>query len=250
MAKSSKKTTKSASKKRRATTRSVRARSAARTSSRARPSAPAAERRANEVLVEQTIELLHAHERIVGQSFVRIGEHLLEEYFGGDVDLARSHDPTKPRSYARLVARAGAETDWDVADFRRAVVIALVARSLPSAMVEKIAPSRLVRLAAIDDPTERTALANRVANGELDDLTFRELVSRASGADRRGGGPKRMAGPMRIAAGVERILDLGDEVDAFDAKEIARVPETARNAIRHRLRAAIERLQVMVRALG
>ena len=55
---------------------------------------------------------------------------------------------------------------------------------------------------------------------------------------------------MRVISGVERVLELSEEVDAFDAREIARVPDSARDALRRRLRTAIERLHAMVAALG
>lgn len=208
-----------------------------------------AERRADDRLVSKTIAVLARHDRRVAASLREVGEHVLRTYFGNDPKLAQSNDPTKARSYARLAARAEAETDWSVDDFRRAVRIAVVARSLPENVAQKLAPSKLLRLYAVDDAAARAVLAKRVADGEVDEDGFRVAVAKLAGTDRRGG-RERVPGVVRLITSVERAVELADEADAFDAAEIARVPESARDALRRRARDAIERLESLVRFLG
>ncbi len=55
---------------------------------------------------------------------------------------------------------------------------------------------------------------------------------------------------MRVVSGVGRVLELCDSVDAFDARELARVPDTVRYALPRRLRTAMERLHAVVVALA
>jgi hypothetical protein len=160
----------------------------------------------------------------------------------------RSSSPTKPKSFARLAARAKAETEWTIEDFRRAVKMALVARTLDEWVVEKIAPSKLVRLAAIDDPARRDVLAARVAAGELSDRQFRVAVAKEAG-ERRSGGPVRVAGPVRTVGAVERVIEDAEEADAFDAAEVKRVPAEARAALKRRLREAVRKLNELIRSL-
>lgn len=158
------------------------------TAARKPPSKRGAERRPDERLVNETVRLARRHDRRVSASLREIGEHVLRAYFfADDLQLARSNDPTKPRTYALLAARAEAETDWTAADFRRAVRIAIVARTLRPGVAAKLAPSKLLRLYAVDDTAHRAVLAKRVAEGELDEAAFRIAVAKLAGTHRRGG---------------------------------------------------------------
>jgi hypothetical protein len=209
---------------------------------------PVSETRADEKLVSRTIALLNRHDRAVAASLRRIGESIIRDYFGGDVELVRSNDPHKGKSLARLAARAQRETDWTEGDFRRAVRIALVARTLDERVVAKIAPSKLMRLSAIEDPAARDVLAARVAAGELTDRQFRVAVARAAGKSQRFG-PRRQPAPVHLVNGVERVIAQGVEAEAFRASEWERVPVAVRAGLKRRLGSAVARLQKLMRSL-
>ncbi len=219
---------------------------------RAKPSAAkpsgatpsAGEARADEALVDRSMELLHAHDERVADSVREIGEHLLESYFGGDEQLARSRVARRPLSYERLAARAEAETSWDAADLRRAVTAALVSRSLPSALAERVPATYLVRLDSVDDPSVRAELAARIANGELRGHAAKETITLASVGRRRGGRPPT-PGPIRLANGLERLLDRSDDFGGLDPSAVQELDQLARASLAGRIDDVARRLAAL-----
>jgi hypothetical protein len=189
--------------------------------------------------------MLHRHDRAAAKSMREIGESIFRDYFAGDVGLVVSNDPFKAKSFARLGVRAERETEWSVGDFRRAVRLALVARTLPERTVARIAPSKLVRMWGIDDAAARSVLAARVAAGELTDRQFRVAVARLAG-ERQRSGPRRLAAPVHLVNGVESAIEQGIEAEAFRKEEVARVPAEARAGLKRRLRSAIARLENLI----
>jgi hypothetical protein len=165
----------------------------------------ATETSADERLVQRTLARLGEHDRTVGMAMRKVGAAVIDDYFGGDVELARSNKPTKPKSFARLVKLAAKETEWTVADFRRAVTAERVARSLPRAIADALLPSYLVRLSSIDDPAVRVEVAKKIASGEVRGRAAEELVAKKSGGNPQGG-RKRVAGPVRVIGDVERVM--------------------------------------------
>src|SRR5690606_3157039 len=191
-----------------------------------------AEERADEDLVERSIALLDEHEERVADAALAVGAHLFESYFAGDEALARSRVPAKPLSYDRLVARAEAETSWDAADLRRALVAALVHRSLPADIAERVPASYLARLDAVGDPAERAALAARIADGELRGRPAEEAIALASHAP---AGRSRVPGPLRLANALSRLVDRASHFGGFDGMEARGLDELARAAPAGRL---------------
>ncbi|MCZ7682979.1 MAG: histone H1-like repetitive region-containing protein [Sandaracinaceae bacterium] len=215
--------------------------------SAAKPSAAtpsAGEARADEALVDRSMELLHAHDERVADSVREIGEHLLESYFGGDEQLARSRVARRPLSYERLAARAEAETSWDAADLRRAVTAALVSRSLPSALAERVPATYLVRLDSVDDPSVRAELAARIANLELRGHAAKEAITLASVGRRRGGRPPT-PGPIRLANGLERLLDRSDDFGGLDPSAVQELDQLARASLAGRIDDVARRLAAL-----
>lgn len=219
-----------------------------RTKPEAKPRRAPAERRADTRLVGETLEMLREHDRTVSVSLREIGEHLLLSYFDDDEKLAQSNAPTKRRSYAGLVRLAKKEAGWKEEDFRRAVKLAIVARTLPSALVPRLSATRILRLGAIDDLPARVAFAAEVARTEMSEDDFRERILPLTSKERRGGRTV-LPSPARLAAELERDLDRAAEADAFDPDELARVPATALPTLERRLAAAITRLEALLRAV-
>lgn len=207
-----------------------------------------AETRPDRGLVSTTLDLLRKHDRAVTVSLRDIGEHLLVHYFGDDEALAESNDPVKTKSYAALAKEAAEETEWHEEDFRRAVKLAVVARTLPEALVAQLSVTRLLRLDAIDDLSKRVAFAAEVARSDMPEADFRERILPLTGEERRGGRPV-LSPASRSTASLERLLDQADDTDAFSRREIARLTPMARQNLASRLRTAITRLEEAVRLL-
>lgn len=215
---------------------------------RTAPRRSKSEARPDERLVLRTVEKLHEHDRAVTASMRDVGETILADYFGGDEELAQSNSPVKAKSYARLAALASEETEWKEEDLRRAVKLAIVAKSLPDQVASAISTTRLLRIAGIDDPAKRREFAAVVARGEMSEPEFRARIAPLTGERRRGGRIAAVA-PVRFVAMIESAVETGEEIDAFDADQIARIPETALPTLERRLRTAIGKLEDLLRAV-
>lgn len=199
----------------------------------------AAERRADETLVARTLGLLRDHDRRLADARRQVGAHVLESYFGGDEELARSISPIKPRSFALLAERADEETSWSGRDLSEAVRTELCARSLPAALADQIDATYLLRLAAVDDKSRRAEIAVRIASGLLTGIDAKNAIAEAA-AGGRGGGRKRQADAVQFAAALERALDRADADTAFDARELVEVAD--REDLARRLQVAADRI--------
>lgn len=199
---------------------------------------------ADAALVDESLDVLHAHGDDLGCSLPQVGEHLIERYFDGDEDLARDRTPAKPRSYELLVARAESETAWDAADLRRSVIAALAARTLPEDLARAVPASHLVRLDTVADPAVRTSLAQQIASGELRGHTAAEAIAQASGA--KGRAARAPApGPVRLANALERLLDRADDFGGLDAMSVRHLEELERAAIAGRIDDVARRLTAL-----
>lgn len=209
---------------------------------KALPAATPAEAAADVPLVGRTLALLHEQDRAAATGRRAIGAHLLDEYFGGSAELARSRSPVKATSYALLAQRAAEETSWDARDFREAVTIELCARSLPVALVEKLDPTYLLRLFAIDDPSARASVAARIAGGEAQGQEAKDLIAKHAGVERRGGRELRPAAE-RAASALERALARAEEDAAFTEPLLDAIVGEGRVALGRRFAALAEALQ-------
>lgn len=151
-------------------------------------------------LIERTLALIAAQEEASGAGRRAIGEHLLDEYFGGDAALVRSKSPLKAKSYALLAKRAPSESGWTEADLRKAVTIAIVYRSLPGAFRDLVPSYYLERLGSIDDEPARIALAKRIASSELRGKKADDAIAKAGTTERAGGRARKPAALKAIDA--------------------------------------------------
>lgn len=208
-----------------------------------RKAAPRAERAADRRLVERTLGLIAAHEEssVAGQR--AIGEHLLDEYYGGDAALARSKSPVRGKSYALLAERVR-ESGWSANDLRRAIVIAIVYRDLPAAYRDLIAASLLERLGSIEDAGKRLDLAKRIASSELRGKRADAAIAKAGAPERSGGRPRK---PAALKA-IEALLRAGERTPVR-ARELGALDDTTRQDLRDRARALRKQLDALLKIL-
>jgi len=207
------------------------------------------ERRADERLVEESLSLILAQEDMTGSAVRAIGEHVIDRYFDGDIDLALSKNPTKPKSYAMLARRAKGETNWSQTDFRRAVKIAIAYRSLATSMRDRISPWLLERLASIDDQTIRREIAARIAKEGLRGDAAENVIAQAGATERRGGRPA-VAGAVRFARTVHRLIEQADDRRDFAHRALGALAPKARRTLAAQLRAVAARLTKLAQALA
>lgn len=199
------------------------------------------ERKADTTLVERTLALIEQHEDKTGARERAIGEHVLDEYFGGDVEAALAKTPRKPKSFALLAERAVERTRWTERDLRDAVSLAIVWRSLPVRVRAKLTARTLRRLASIDDVASRRAVAAKIASGEVKGAAAEQAIIDA-GASERGGGRKPTPAHVRFASSLERAMTRAEETGALDRKAIGALDRDARGALAARLRETARKL--------
>ncbi|MCC7537022.1 MAG: hypothetical protein IT379_12450 [Deltaproteobacteria bacterium] len=204
------------------------------------------ERKADGRLVSRSIALLLAHQERVADSERTIGEHLLETYFDGDVELARSKSPSKPLSFASLAERVERETLWDEHDLRRFVIVAIVSRSLALRVLSKLTPDQLYRLGSIDALVERRKLAARIASGELAGHAVRDAIAKA-GAGERSGGPRSTPRAVRLARSLAKAVERIDDDDALLPRALRALDSETRTEVARALDAAADKLRALER---
>ncbi|MCC6876575.1 MAG: hypothetical protein IT378_19895 [Sandaracinaceae bacterium] len=236
---------KSASKK---TTGGRAAKPASKKAARVRAATAPSERRPDFDLVDATLERLREHDRTAGASDLAIGEHLLDTYYGGDEEAARSKSPRKPMSYALLAERAEAETSWDESDLRRVITMAATYRSLASQIRASIAPSYLLELGKIRDLGTRRGLAAKIASGELAGEDLKDAITRANASERGGGRPAAPA-LVSLARRLSRTLEQARAAGALAASARRELDDEARASTASALRALRDQLDALLRAL-
>jgi hypothetical protein len=206
------------------------------------------EKRIDERLVERTLALIEAHEEASEASRRAIGEHLFDEYFGADEDLALSTSPVKAKSFAALASRADAGFGWGEDDLRYVVRIAIAYRSLPSSVREEIPASSLARLASIEDVAERRELAAKIASGELRGDALREAIAEAGAGESRGGRP-RLPPALREGRKVVRAVMRLDERASFGVRRLRELDDAQRRELAEQIDEAVAKLRALAAAL-
>lgn len=216
---------------------------------RAAAAPPPAERSVDQALVSRTLTLLAEQDHVLATARRVVGAHLLDHYFAGDVELARSNAPRKAKSFAALAERTEAETGWDARDLSEAVRLEVVARSLPSALARELGASYLLRLAAVHDRATRADLAARIVRGELSGVDAKNAIAEAAATARGDRASRRKPDAEKLAAALERALAQADEDDAFTAGELAEVEDRA--ALARKLKILADRIaHLATRAAG
>ena len=188
-------------------------------------------------LVEQAVADI---QRIWSQGLlstvVSLGDYLIEKFYGGDVDQARSRRPHKAAAFARLLERAE-ELPVSVHALKQSVRIAVQYHELPRALADRLSKTQHEVLLPVADPAQRLELATEAAAHELSSRQLAEKVSqlgKPNGGHSVGRPPsppvvRRVGALVRVLATPGLDEELGPSaLSALDPTQVEAVREQVR----------------------
>lgn len=205
--------------------------------------ASAADDDADERLAREALRFIERLERRARLELViEIGDFLVDKFFSGQLDLARSFSPTKARALNRLIKLA-ATRDIGETQLRSAVGLSVQYRTLPVSVRDRLTVRQHQALLPVKDPQSKSKLARRALSEKLTGLALARLVRQEHGPAARGRTPKgeleRSLGDAKralVSAMVENALEPA-KVRALDPELRTRLLRDART-----LRERIERI--------
>ena len=159
---------------------------------------------ADEALVDRAVA--HLRRVIVGgqvRATVEAGEYVIREFYGS-VESARSRDPRKGASLARLAERAP-EFGMSAATLGYVVPVALAVRDLGVSLADDLGISRLRLLTPVKDGEQRRLLAETATSSGWTVEKLRERVKKIR-KPHAGGRPEQPA-IERAVARLSRVAD-------------------------------------------
>lgn len=197
-----------------------------------------AERLAEEAL--RHIERLERRAKL--ELVIEIGDYLVEHFFEGNLDLARSFSPVKAKALKRLEELAPTR-DIAPSQLRIAVSMSAQYRALPAAVRDRLTVRQHRALLPVKDGQEKSKLARRALADKLSGPALSEIIRRAHGPAKTGPKPQgeleraiNAARRALVSAMVENALEPA-KVRALDPALRARLAREART-----LRERIERI--------
>jgi len=164
-----------------------------------------------------------------------VGEYVLDTFFSGDPDLAKSKNPQKNASFRALAEKCGTpELPVSKTWLNNAVGVAVILRRLPedAQAFKELPPSYQETLLPLSDPTKVEKVAKQAA---AKDLSFREL--RQAVAEERARTPKNNSrGRPRIPVVVKtlnrslKLFAFGGSKRTFSKAEIQELDDKQRKA--------------------
>ena len=183
-----------------------------------------------------------------------VGNYVLDKFFGGDPELAKSKNPQKNASYRALTDRCGtSELPVSRTWLGNAVGVAVMLRRLPETAraFRQLPPSYQETLLPLRDPARIEEVADKVSTKDLSYRELRKVVAeeraKIPGVDSRGRPPtpviaKTVNRALKLFSfeGNKRVFSKAD-VDALDEQERKRALKCAEGMI--------EQLKDLVRKL-
>ena len=196
-----------------------------------------------DALAHQALDhIVRLERRAKLEMVIEIGDYLTHVFFGGDLELARSHSPTKPRALSRLEELAP-KRDIAPGQLRIAVAMATQYHALPEAVRDRLSARQHRALLPVQDPRLKSRLARRTLAEKLSGSDLELIVRREQGAAHTGRKPlgdvERAVNAARRAL-VSAVLEAALEparVRTLPAEDRARLLRHART-----LRERIERI--------
>ena len=171
---------------------------------------------------------------------VAIGDYIVKHFFGGDLDLARSNDPTKPVALRRLLERAD-EMDVSSTVIRRSVSLSVQYRQLPPAVRGALSMRQQLALLPVADTREKTRIAEEALAKNLSGDGIARLVRRGRGPLPTGRPPRPVL--ERAVRSALRALEAPEVDDALASRAIRALDARTRRELLARLRNARERIE-------
>jgi hypothetical protein len=162
-----------------------------------------------------------------------VGEYLLEAFFSGDPELARSKNPYKNASYRALAEKCGtAELPVSKSWLNNAVGIALMLRQLPDTATafRRLPPSYQQTLLPLRDPDKIEEVAKQAMARELSFRELRQVVAekraREEVSELRAG--RATPGLIKALKGSLRLLRTSDGKPLYSAIDVKKLDEWQR----------------------
>ena len=135
---------------------------------------------------------------------VAVGDYLIEHFYDGSLELARSRSPSKASAFAQLLGRVN-ELPIGVHQLRQAIRVSVQYRELPAAIADRLSASHHGALLLVEDARVRGELAAQVVQGDLSVRELERMVRKLK--PRHPGGRPAAAPPLRWARALVRAVN-------------------------------------------
>jgi transcriptional regulator NrdR family protein len=206
---------------------------------------------------EEAVEKVNGFIESSAKGLVDMGQYLLEEFFEGDVELAKSRDSNKGLSLRKLAACE--DIDASYSTLSRAVDAAIVNASLSGVAAlqqQKLSASHLISLINVEDEEQRVEYARRAVEEKLSSRKLKELLVEDGVVSPRGMAAVSTRWENRLRSGkmlgvyrafgtlsesVERVEM--DKLDKTSAKKALKEAETAEENLKTLIKKLKEKTQ-------
>lgn len=178
---------------------------------------------------------------------IEIGDYVVEKFFAGQLDLARSSSPTKPVALKRLEQLAGLE-EIPVSRLRVAISMSVQYRSLPVAVRDRLSVRQHRALLPVKDPQAKSKLAKQALSGKLSGDDLAKLVRSQHGPAQTGRKP--MGELERSLSAARRALVSSLVENALEPAKVRALEPSLRARLARDARTLRERLERIADALG
>lgn len=201
-----------------------------------------------EELAEEALRFIARLERRANLELViEIGDYLVSKFFGGQLDLARSHSPLKPTSL-KMLERKAATMDIPVSLIKAAILLSAQYRALPAAVRDKLTVRQHRALLPVKEPQEKSKLARRALAEKLSGPALSRVVREEHGAVRPG--PKAMGEVERSLAAARRALVSSMLENALEPAKVRALDGELRARLLREARTLRERVERITDALS
>ena len=202
---------------------------------------------ADDALVERAIHTLRAV-CVTGavQMMAQAGEYLIENFFAGDLEAARSQHPAKPVALRHLIERAP-ELGLRPSQLRRCVPFALQVRGLGARISNKLLQDHHFALLALRDAREKREIAEIAVEDRWSTRHLRQKIRELQKP--HPGGKRPAPAAVTLLHRLERLLkefdasksaESLDRISAGDAKHLRAVARAGEETLA-KLRRALTR---------
>jgi hypothetical protein len=170
------------------------------------------EEQVDEKLVEEAVTFIRTTlDETLRKGVSEVGAYVLDKFFGGDAEQAKSKDPYKNASFRSLAERCGTvELPISKSTLHRMVAVTIMTRLLPEGgkAFKQLPASHQGVLLPLSDPTKVEKLAERAVDKELSVRDLRNEVSKELAKTVKEGERRGRPPTPRIVKTLNRSLKL------------------------------------------